>query len=510
MSANGHPTEKISEFVDLHLQPHVQDLPSYLQDTTDFLRKQEAMGPLPPETLLVSMDVTSLYTNIQHQDGIQACEEVWEKRTVKDPPTHILIKLLTLVLKCNNFEFNGKHYLQIQGTAMGTKMAPSYANIFMGRLEKQLLQSMSLKPFSWLRFIDDIDMKWTHGRETLEEFLAGANNFHPTIKFTAEVSNDKHVFLDTTSHLEGDRVVVDLYTKPTDSHQYLLPSSCHPPHCSQNIPYSLALRIRRICSDDEAFELRVKELSDQLSKRGYQKQSIDQAIGRVRQMDRLSLLSYRPKPTQDKAILPFVITYHPDLPKVRNIVDKHWPIIESSDHLNSVFPQKPIMAFRRPKSLRDLLVRARLKPDSIDDEPHGECKPCGRPRCRTCDMITPSHIAKSSNGAKVRLRGSTDCKTMNVVYLISCGECGKQYVGETKGLLSVRMNGHRDDWKHKRFERSPVAEHFRLPGHDFLSHASVCCLDHNSGWTDKTRKQRESYWIRRLNTLNPSGINKGD
>ena len=148
VSANGHPTEKISEFVDLHLQPHVQNLPSYLQDTTDFLRKQDAMGPLPPETLLVSMDVTSLYTNIPHEDGIKACEEVWETRTVKDPPTQILIKLLTLVLKCNNFEFNGKHYLQIQGTAMGTKMAPSYANIFMGRLEKQLLQSVSLKPFS--------------------------------------------------------------------------------------------------------------------------------------------------------------------------------------------------------------------------------------------------------------------------------------------------------------------------------------------------------------------------
>ena len=104
---------------------------------------------------------------------------------------------------------------------MGTKMAPSYANTFMSRLEKQLLQSVSLKPFSWLRFIDDIDMKWTHGRETLEKFLRDANNFHPTIKFTAEVFNDNHVFLDTTSHLEGDRVVVDLYTKPTDSHQYL-------------------------------------------------------------------------------------------------------------------------------------------------------------------------------------------------------------------------------------------------------------------------------------------------
>ena len=83
VSANGHPTEKISEFVDLHLQPHVQNLPYYLQDTTDFLRKQDALGPLPPDTLLVSMDVTSLYTNIPHQDGMQACEEVWETRTTR-------------------------------------------------------------------------------------------------------------------------------------------------------------------------------------------------------------------------------------------------------------------------------------------------------------------------------------------------------------------------------------------------------------------------------------------
>ena len=108
-----------------------------------------------------------------------------------------------------------------------------------------------LKPFSWLRFIDDIDMKWTHGKTILEAFLRTANSFHPTIRFTAEVSNDKHVFLDTMSHLADAKVAVDLYTKPTDSRQYLLPTSCHPPHCSKNIPYSLALRIRRICSDDE-------------------------------------------------------------------------------------------------------------------------------------------------------------------------------------------------------------------------------------------------------------------
>ena len=75
-------------------------------------------------------------------------------------------------------------------------------------------------------------------------------------------------------------------------------------------------------------------------------------------------------------------------------------------------------------------------------------------------MITPSQTATSYSGARVKLKGDTNCRTQNVVYLISCGKCGKQYVGETKGPLNIRMNGHRDDWRHKRFEISPVGQHF--------------------------------------------------
>ena len=358
VSANGHPTEKISEFVDLHLQPHVNSLPSNLKDTTDYLRKLQESGPIPPATLLVSLDVTSLYTNIPHEDGIRACKEAWEERPVKDPPTEILVKLLTLILKCNNFKFKGKHYLQVQGTAMGTKMAPAYANILMGRLEGQLLRSISLKPFSWFRFIDDVDMKWTHGPENLEIFLQEANSFHPTIRFTAEVSNEEHVFLDTKSRLVGNSIDVDLYTKPTDTHQYLLPSSCHPKHCSRNVPYNLALRIRRICSNPDTFESRKEnpqkptqlssrshprhlvgkrtaqsratELSDQLRRRGYNIQSISTATSKARLQRRDDLLRYKPKPEPSGTLIPFVLTYHPELPKVKEIVNKHWPIIESS------------------------------------------------------------------------------------------------------------------------------------------------------------------------------------
>ena len=257
-------------------------------------------------------------------------------------------------------------------------------------------------------------------------------------------------------------------------------------------------------------KLRAKELTNQLHRRGYLKQDIASAIDKARQRSRDALLSYRPKSAEVGTILPFVLTYHPDLPKVRDIVDKNWSIIESSDELKDIYQSKPVMAFRRPKSLRDFLVRARLKPNSDDDNQTGECRPCGRKRCQCCKMITTAGTVKSSSGATVRLRQNTDCTTENVVYLISCSSCNKQYVGETKGPLNKRMNGHRDDWRHRRFERSPTAEHFHSADHDFLSNASVCCLEHNKEWSDSTRKLRESYWIRRLNTLCPFGINKGD
>ena len=90
VSANGHPTEKISEFVDFHLRPHVEALPSHLKDTTDYLQKMESMNPLPSGTILVSMDVTSLYTNIPHNDGIEACREAWDQRAVKEQQRNVL------------------------------------------------------------------------------------------------------------------------------------------------------------------------------------------------------------------------------------------------------------------------------------------------------------------------------------------------------------------------------------------------------------------------------------
>ena len=64
----------------------------------------------------------------------------------------------------NSFEFNNTFYIQTYGTAMGTRMGPSYANLFLAKFETDALSHAPQQPHTWWRFIDDIFMIWTHRR----------------------------------------------------------------------------------------------------------------------------------------------------------------------------------------------------------------------------------------------------------------------------------------------------------------------------------------------------------
>ncbi|PIK58625.1 hypothetical protein BSL78_04468 [Apostichopus japonicus] len=121
-SGNGTATEKIPKFVDLLIQPLVSALPSYVQDTTDFIRKIGEIKNLPLSSLLVSLDVSSSYTNIPNEEGISACTKAFKPKRGKTPTKKELAELMQLTLTNNNLVFGNKHYLQIHGTAMGTKM----------------------------------------------------------------------------------------------------------------------------------------------------------------------------------------------------------------------------------------------------------------------------------------------------------------------------------------------------------------------------------------------------
>ena len=229
------PTERISAFVDHLLQPIAEIQPSYLKDTTDFINFVEKTK-LPPNTIFVSMDVTRLYTNIPQEEGINTVCVAYEEFHQGNPPipTRYLRELLSLVLKENSFQFNGKDFIQSHRTAMGTKMAVSFANIFMAQNRTRNT------PIFWKRFIYDIISLWDTNRDKIEEFLLKANSFHPAIKFTAEISETETTFLDTIVY-KGDRFlkesILDVRThfKSTETFQYTSFYSCHPPRRNERL-----------------------------------------------------------------------------------------------------------------------------------------------------------------------------------------------------------------------------------------------------------------------------------
>ena len=174
------PTHRLSNFFYLILKPVCEQIPSFIRDDLDFL--QHIPKEIDENSILVSFDVVNLYTNIPHDLGLTAIK-YWldNNRNSIAPPfsTEFILEAISIVLKENTSHFDGKFYRQIQGTAMGTKMAPTYVTLVMGYLEKELYtkceQTFGKEDRDYLvklfkRFPDDCFTIWKRSEEDLTKF----------------------------------------------------------------------------------------------------------------------------------------------------------------------------------------------------------------------------------------------------------------------------------------------------------------------------------------------------
>ena len=180
----------------------------------------------------------------------------------------------------------------------------------------------------------------------------------------------------------------DLYRKETDRNMYLLPSSCHSPTCQDNIPFSLALRIVRICSFPETREFRFQELKSFLSDRGYRSGMIDAALAKARAIPRIKALKLVIKPKQSRRPV-FVVSWDPRLPSINALQEKHWRAMVVLDpYLKDVFPEPPLVAYRRVTNIGDKCITAKLpEPNQVRNKRHlNGMKRCGK-MCVICPFI---------------------------------------------------------------------------------------------------------------------------
>ncbi len=512
ISGNGCPTEKISAFVDEHIKQYVKTFPSYVRDTTDFISKLRSLKT-NQRIILVTMDVTSLYTNIPNNEGKTAIHRTLvEKKYNGRASIRSIMDLLECVLHKNNFEFNDRHYLQIGGTAMGTKLAPSYSCIYMSQLEKKLLERAPYKPEIYLRFIDDIFCAFCVGEQQVHEFIDYMNSCHHSIKFTAEISTEQVTFLDTIVKIDPitNEIYTDLHTKDTDTQNYLSYDSCHPIHCKKGGPYGEFLRIRRNCQRLEDYDKHSLQRVKDYERRGYPTKDLVEAREKARNQDREQLLiPKRKQKKKESDRIPLLVTYNPGNPNFQAILDRHWHLLQLCNN-KEAFSEKAMVAYRRPKNFSDQLVRAKCSTSQTErPKQNPNMHPCKTPwNCKFCPKKDRQKCFRSTMTGRTYTRPAYTCNTRNVVYLITCNLCKKQYVGETYRSFRERMIEHERYVRRKTYSQA-TGLHYNTMGHKVghMKYEVIYCLWKKPVRNDPVRKDKEIKWMEQLKTFKPDGLN---
>ena len=512
---------------------------------------------MPANAIPITIDIKSMYTNIPLEEGLAACKETLEKRADKAIPTDYIMKLLRLVMEKNIFTFNEETWLQLLGTCMGTRVSPTYACLFMGLLEKKMLENCPnhLKDFifKWKRFIDDVFCLWTGTFEQFMEFHSYLNGVHPTIKFDEpcyDPENNSCTFLDLKIYVEDGKIRTDLHRKETDKPRALLPSSAHPNHITSNIVYSMCFRLLRICDTEELFEKRAAELkNDFLMPRGYKSSLVEAQYERVRKLQgdnyferRKFALEKRIRQKQSDRVIA-VFDFNPVLPSIGGVLNKHWrTMVSDNPELKEPFPEPPMPALRQGPSLRRILCKSTLPKKTRNPRRATHrtaagwkrCSSTGKRQCPICPFTPMTAVAVTSDVTNYTHTITTPitCETENVIYIWTCKKCGyncqihtnkrhtqnfrpatnvrnnqkgTNYIGRTKRKFKLRLSEHRDYPKNGRLEE-PSGEHFRQAGHA-VSDLLGLAIEHVKSNDPFVLKAREAFLIKKFDSYR-NGLNK--
>ena len=209
---------------------------------------------------------------------------------------------------------------------------------------------------------------------------------------------------------------------------------------------------------------------------------------------------------RQKKGIPFVVTFHPKLKVLQNIINKHLYLLYMNYEVKKVFTSKPMVSFKSSRKISSYLVRAKLYPI---ERTVGSFK-CGSKRCEVCKYITKTDTFTSSvTGETYKINHRLDCNDKCLVYLLTCNKCKKQYTGQTTDNFRGRWNNYKS--KCKSFKRGEkciqehLYKHFESEEHtEFLDDVSITLIDKTDG---SNPTKRENYWMQTLKTFTPYGLN---
>ena len=298
------PTENISAFVDEILGPYVSSCRHVVTNTTQVINILEST-PYTDDSIIATLDVKALYLQIPQEEGVRwVLDRVYGHPQPPSTPRALLEQLLAYILKDNIFTFNNGTYRQTSGIAMGTRCAPTFANLYMAILEEGfMLRRVRNKlpiPTTWLRYIDDVLVVWEHSSDSLDNYIESIDEFHYSIRFTSTKGPNTINFVDINIY-KGERFgssnILDIapYAKECHTFSYLHYSSCHPPSTFKGVTIGETKRILRNSSNIQTYEHHVQLLMNNLQRRGYPRAKLKKWLSDITFANRINLLNKETK-----------------------------------------------------------------------------------------------------------------------------------------------------------------------------------------------------------------------
>ena len=360
-------------------------------------------------------------------------------------------------------------------------------------------------------------MIWTGSEHELLDFMSDLNKKHTPIKFEFKYSQTKIESLDVLVYKDHNNMLqTTIYRKQTDRQSCFDAQSEHPKSLKDSIPYRQALQIKRICSLQQEFLNQTAKMIHQFQKRGYYRSLIKQQINKANLQEREQLFKEKKKETATNILLS--LKYNRTLPKIKEIVMKHWHLLHIKPNLAEIFQNPPILAFRRNKNLRDIIGTKLIENCKVKrkfkNKIQGKCTPClANNRTLCCKQIVHTTTFRSNQTNRIfHIYHNLNCKSKCVIYLLECTKCKMQYVGKVETEFNIRLNNHRIYvWKP---DAIPTSCNFSGKNHNFNTHAKFILIEqirHVDIDTEKIKerlKKRENFWILTLEKITPKGLNQ--
>ena len=393
LSATNTYNYALAKWLDNKLKP--LSLNQYtVTDIFDFVNELPRDLNITPGDLLVSYDVSSLFTNVPLDETItiladRAFRNNWFNSEYDlNISKQDLIDLLGVATKGQLFQFNGSLYEQVDGVAMGSPLGPLLANVFMSSIEEKLDVDGKLPPY-YRRYVDDT-FTVMPDLPTARDFLNTLNHAHPAINFTMEVENDGMLpFLGTQLLNRAPRIETKVFVKPTNSGLLLHYHSHVDNRYKRGLLTTMLDRVHRLSSSWSYFTEECERLKSVFSKLKYPKHLVDSTVKtflNLKVADQPSLRSRSTTENTTRVVIPF----------------------KDQESANIVKTQLKDLSVKLQTSVQPVFTSRKIAQEF----------PTSEPKPQLIDQ---------------------QC----VVYNFKCDQCDAGYVGYTRGHLFVRVDGHR-------------------------------------------------------------------